>query len=147
MTMQRYVDQLITDLKRSKRKSAKPKPKELSSDDFEKQLEAIENTPEIQISEQIGIKTEELPPFELLTLDQAQQIVDTIIESLKTYGLNIILPKEVPIDLRYKLVRELFEEEMQLIPGWTNNYDFCSGECLECKIANYCSIRKEVLGN
>lgn len=147
MTMQRYVDQLIEDIKRAKRKESKHKIKKLYDDDFEKQMEAIESTPDIQLSDQVGIQIEELPPFELLTLEQAQKIADTIVESLATYGLNVILPKEVPTELRYKLVRDLFKEEMQLIPGWTNNYNFCSGECFGCKIGDYCSTRKEVLGN
>ena len=147
MTIQRYVDQLITDLREVKKRASYMMDKKFSDDEFEQQMEAFETAPDILLSKQIGIKAEELPPFNQLTPEQAKQITDTIEDSLTSWGVNIILPESVPIELRYQLIRNLFDEEMSFIPGWTNNCDFCSGDCPECKIGDYCSTKKEVWGD
>ena len=143
--MQRYIEQLIGDFKEAK-KRVPPNP-ELetieSQKEFNEKMFAIETAPDIPAKELFGIAYEEIPPPEKLTDEQIQQLMEAMTDMLTAFNFYIELPEKVPLKLQYKLIRDIFAEEIHYMPGFTHHYDFCSGWCPDCEILEYCDSWKE----
>ena len=143
-TMQHYIEQLIDDLAEAK-KHVPPEPVFSEDyDEFEKQMLAIETAPDVPAKKLYGISYEELPPPERLTEKQMQQLIEAIADTWAAFNCFIIFPDNVPIKLQYELIREQFAEPIHYMPGWSNNYDFCSGWCPDCEIAEYCTNKDDI---
>ncbi len=141
--MQRYVEQLIEDLQEAK-KHVPPEPVFSEEyDEFEEQMLAIETAPDVPVKKLFGISYEELPPADKHTEAQMQQLIDAILETWSEFNISADFPADVPLQLRYELVRETFENDMNYMPGWSMHQDFCSGWCPDCKLVDYCSTKDE----
>lgn len=139
--MQRYIEQLIADLKAAKLNA--PIEPEIgdSYKEFEKYMLEIENAPQKKSSDLFGISIEQLPPVEKLNNNQMQLLINAIFELFNSFGISIYTNDKMPIEFIYNLVRNIFDREIPVMPGWT--IDFCSGWCPECEIVDYCDAKDE----
>lgn len=142
--MQRYIDQLIEDLRQAKN-HVPPEPK-LSKDyeEFEEQMFAIETAPDIPAKKLFGVAFHELPPPEKLTDAQMQQLIDAIADTWEAFNIDIYFIDEIPLPLRYEIVRDEFASDIHYMPGWSMTFDFCAYWCPDCKIADYCENKDEI---
>ena len=142
--MQRYINQLIEDLRAAKNQ-VPPEPK-LSEDyeEFEKQMFEMETSPSIPMKQLFGISYDELPPPEKLTEEQMQQLIDAIFETWAAFNCSAEFPDDVPIKLQYDLVRDQFADPIHYMPGYSMDFDFCIAWCPECKITEYCTLKDEI---
>jgi hypothetical protein len=142
--MQKYINQLICDFKEAE-KNVPPTPV-LSEDyeEFEEQMLAIENAPDIPAKKLFGVSYEELPPAEKLTKEQMQQLIEAITDTFEAFNCSVELPGNVPLELQYELVRDQFADPIHYMPGWSMHFDFCSGWCPDCKIIDYCDTKDEI---
>jgi hypothetical protein len=141
--MQRYIDQLIEDL-REARKHVPSEPK-FSEDyeEFEEQMFAIETAPDVPMKKLFGVGYEELPPPAKLTEEQMQLLIDAILDAWEAFNCSVDFPENVPLKLKYELIRDEFADSIHYMPGYSMHYDFCSGWCPECKIIDYCTNKDE----
>lgn len=138
--MQRYIDQLIEDLRQAQLK-AKPEPDFGNTyKEFERAMLEIENAPDVETGKVFGVSVKELPPPDKLNEQQIQQLVKVIMETFEAFGSSVELKDSMPLAFQYQLLRELFAEKGQIGHGW--HFDFCTGWCPDCKIFDYCDSWK-----
>ena len=142
--MQHYIDQLIEDLKEAKKFTIADPVFSDDYDEFERQMLEIENAPDIQCKNLIGISFEQIPPPEKLSEIQMQQLVTAITDTFETFNISVDFTERMPLILRYELLRDIFKMDIQYMPGFTHHFDFCSGDCEECKIAAYCDTKDSI---
>jgi len=142
--MQRYIDQLIEDLRKAK--NHVPSEPKFSEDyeEFEEQMFAIETAPDVPMKKLFGVSYEELPPPERLTDSQMQQLIDAIVDTWEAFNCSADFPENVPLKLKYELIRDEFADPIHYMPGYSMHYDFCSGWCPECRIIDYCKTKDEL---
>ncbi|MEI6822807.1 MAG: hypothetical protein WCL51_12805 [Bacteroidota bacterium] len=144
--MQNYINQLIEDLGNAK--SLAPESPVLSEvyEEFEEQMLEIENTPDTTSYKLMGLSFEQFPPSEKLNESQIEELVIAITDTLDAYSICADFPKRMPKINRYELLRDIFKEDIQYMPGFTHHYDFCTGNCEDCKIGEYCDTKDEIIG-
>jgi len=138
--MQRYIEQLKEDFNSAIEKN--------SGIDYSwgipgKKYELFSAEPDeiFPAKEVVGVSFEELPPVEMLTLQQAQEVLKIMLKALDSYGIRISFPgKNAPADIKYSEVRKLFEEGFH--PGWT--FSLCDGWCPDCAFADYCTRKDDL---
>lgn len=145
--MNRYIQQLITDLAEAKNHvPTMPDPKEVLDDypEFERRMLDIEESPDVPMKQLFNVSYQELPPPEKLTTEQMQRLIDAITDTWEAFSISVEFPEGVPTALQYEVMRDEFKEDMHYMPGWSMHQDFCTGWCEDCKIADYCKIKDEV---
>lgn len=144
--MQRYIEQVIEDLQEAKKNV--PADPELGTEDsyeeFAEKMFAIETAPSEPSKNVFGVSYEELPPPEKLTEPQMQQLIDAIEDTLYAFNASVDYKNEMPVKLKYEVLRDWFEEDVHIMPGFTMHLDFCDGWCPDCKIVDYCDSVDEL---
>jgi len=141
--MQRYINQLIEDLRASA---------EIVVDDIDfsrspeevlfRMLESARSKTK-PAKEVVGVSYEELPPAESLTDKQADDLKSGIILALEAKNYKIRFPNEVsaPVKVQYEALRDEFKKGFYTTPG--SVIDFCIGrKCRNCRFADYCEFIK-----
>src|ERR1035437_6525116 len=145
--MQNYINHLLEDIRQAKQMA--PEKPEFSEDyeEFEAQMLAIENAPEITYEKLMGLTYEQFPPSNRLNDAQMMNLIEDIIDTFQAFDMWIDLPDAVPLAEKYELIRELFNEKINFMPGFSCHFDFCSGSCEGCKIEDYCPSNLEEIDN
>ena len=136
--MQKDVDQLLTDIRQAQQKAPE---KPVFSDNYEEyqaQMLALESAPETTYEKLMGLSYEQFPSSDTLNEVQMTELIDSITETFQAFDMWIDLPAGVPVAEKYKLIRNLFIEKVNYMPGFSKHFDFCSTNCEGCKIENYC---------
>jgi len=109
-----------------------PDPKlgtEETYEEFEKKMFAIETAPSVPTKQIFGVSFDELPAPEKLSEKQMQQIIDAIVDTFEVFNIGVDFNEGIPLKLRYEILRDVFEDEVHYMPGFSSTYDFCSGDC------------------
>ncbi len=139
--MQRYIDQLIEDLRNARQNVPKAPDFGENNENFEAAMDAILHAPEKPPKQNFGVSYEELPPPERLSHTQMETLVKEIILTIEAFGMFVEFHSpNVPIELKYKLLRKTFAKKMPYMPGW--HFDFCSGNCPDCELSAFCDSWK-----
>jgi len=144
--MQRYIQQIIQDLQHAK-KDVPPDPKLeecKTQEEFNEKMFAIETAPSQPMKQIFGVSYEELPPPEKLSKEQMQQLIDAIEDTFGEFNIDIDFKDEMPVELKYEVLRDEFEDDFFYMHGFHTTIDFCSGWCPECKIADFCTSKDEI---
>jgi len=141
--MEEYISLLIEEILDAARYA--PENFEFSTSDEEFMIQMIEseNTPPISPEKLMGLMYIQFPPSEKLTNQQMQELNKAIEKTFMSFRMFVELPDEVPVKLRYELLRDLFKDKFNIKKGMNTHYDFCSGDCPPCLIADYCKINIE----
>ncbi|MEA3494438.1 MAG: hypothetical protein U9R42_00190 [Bacteroidota bacterium] len=135
--MQKYINQLIEDLKEAEANPVQEIEFSEDYDEFVKQMKLIEEATHEPAENVLGIGYIELPPVERLSKAQIQQLMIAILNALSAKGTEITFPgNNIPVELAYSQLREKFKEGFYSMPGWI--IDFCSGYCPDCAFKDYC---------
>ena len=149
--MDQYISQLIEDF----RLSAQNVP---SSTEWLSQMNAIHDEPMDEISscevftEQssykllgdiVGIPKESLPPVDKLNDIQVQRVYNELEEMLTAWHFIPEPPEDVPLRIRYELLRDALGEENCFMGIGAVHIDFCSGDCPGCRVLEYCKTGQE----
>jgi len=141
--MQNYVNQLLIDIRQAKLKAPE---KPVFSDNYEEyntQMLAVENTPDITCEKLMGLTYEQFPPSNQLNDGQMTNLIETITDTFEAFDMWIDLPEGIPLTEKYDMIRDLFKEKFSYMPGFSCHFDFCSGTCETCKIEHYCPSNLE----
>jgi len=148
--MQKYVDQLIQRMKEAESQAVDPiDPRLLYPDHPSMEYEGLEYIAKIERDEptageeMFGIAKDEFPSVERLTDTQLESLYNGICELLNSINNKIILPDEMPWELKYPLAVSLWDEGFMNLRGspgfW--NFDFCTGEPEGCAMEEYCPCK------
>lgn len=139
--MQKYIDSLVEDIKEAKRLAPPPFQFSEEYEEFESQMLEAENTPPVTSEQLMDLSPNQFPPSDKLTDNQMIEVINTLEETFDAFCIYIDLPDGVPTKLHYELLCEILNEDINLMPGFTHHYDFCSGYCPDCKISTYCNSK------
>jgi hypothetical protein len=141
--MNRYIQQLVEIFAIAE---ANPIPKpaygKMSYKEFEEEMMKLETGEKVSAKQLLNVSYEELPPTDKLDDEQMQKLLTAIMKALSAKGVCISFPGEnVPVKIHYKVIRKMFKEGFETMPGWVQ--DFCSGYCPGCEFAYYCNVWQE----
>ncbi|MDY0343423.1 MAG: hypothetical protein RBR28_07615 [Lentimicrobium sp.] len=144
--MEKYINQLIEDM----RLSALKVP---SAKDWLSQMNAIHDEPMDEISscevfterssykllgDIVGIPKEALPSPGQLSDAQVKLIHDELEKMLITWHFIPSPPEDVPLKVRYELLRDALGRENCYMGIGEVHMDFCGGNCPDCRVLEYC---------
>ncbi len=151
--MQRYIEQLIEDLREATWKVRPPHElwEESGADpDDELELEDMSYIEKIMygeaepISEITGIDIKQLPQADKLT-QQEQSILATELEKLLQYFYFYLdFPENYPAHLRYPFILKIWAEEHVALSFGENHIEFCDMDEEFCPFPGYCNTCNEV---
>jgi len=140
--MERYIEQLVADLAKAEANPTLEPDYGESYEEFEKTMLEIEEGKKIPAKKMLNISYEELPPVEKLSKEHLEKLLPALMSALSAKGTTICIPGgNVPDEIVYREIRELFIEGFNAMPGWV--MDFCSGYCPDCAFVDYCETCKE----
>ncbi len=151
--MKRYIEQLIEDIHKSTW-NLKPPSKlwgESEADpDNERELEDMSYVEKYIYGEQqaigkiTGIEPEQIPPTEILTTEQQSQLAIELEKLLQNYHFVLDFPEKYPAHLRYRFIRDFWNEEHVPLSFGENHIEFCNYEEANCPFPGYCDTCKEI---
>ena len=148
--MDDYISQLIEDFRLSAHKVP-------SAKDWLSQMNALHDEPIDDISsceiftedayykllgDIVGIPKSALPPPEQLNDAQVEMIYFGLEEMLIAWHFVPAPPKNVPLRVRYELLRDALGKENCFMGIGEVYMDFCSGDCPDCRLLEYCETGK-----
>lgn len=143
--MQNYINQLIENLKEiaHKHKLLDVVIDEPVNDNetFQQHIEDVENyiagkTQPISII--TGVKLEELPPVEMLSEVQKEQLSKQLEKFLLQFRFVLEFPPQYPLANRYAFIRKFCSEERTLMKFGMCHIEFCNYDKKNCPFPEHC---------
>lgn len=142
--MERYIEQLLTDIQAATNNVSWPFPTEnLSLHDWISDKEEEKTAPTIQLEEWTGIRKEQLPPAEMLSDDQVTRLLDSLNNMLNQYNWSFVLQTTVPGRIQYETIRINFDQEAKMKRWHLGVFQLCKEgtEHGECTLGDHCQCR------
>lgn len=89
----------------------------------------------------MGLRYSQFLSADEMSDDEMIAVIAALDETFAVYDYFVEVPERVPLPLKYELYRDLFSGVHVLTPGYTCHFDFCSGYCPGCKVAEFCESR------
>ena len=142
--MDRYIEQIMQDLEEAK-KNAPPEPDFGDTyEEFANTMFALETNPGKPAKKIFGLGREDLPPSDKLNPAQLKKLYHAIVDTFTAFSCHISFPEQVPLKLRYDILRDEFADEVMHNPAFLNHYDFCTGWCPGCRILDFCDTKDDI---
>lgn len=147
--MQKYINQLIEDLRTAKKYAPIHKEQSLMSDteiceELEEIDRIIDEEPDKPLHNIFGIDPIVFPPLEKLTDIQAQQLADEILALWGVFNIEAVYPEKFPKDKLYPLLVQKFKEPFMYFPMGQTGIEFCHYEPEECPFGNEFCMCKDI---
>ncbi len=125
MSLQRYINQLLQDIREATQNVPEPwYPLEEEADEefgVLPWMEDPENAPTKSLEEWTTLKKEQFPPESRLTDAQITTLLCAIKAMLDAYNCSAVFQIEVPDRIQYRVIRERFRQEVPMLKA---NYFF-----------------------
>ena len=142
--MQRYLKQLIEEMhEAAKNTPAKP----YYEHDWGPELDYViewENNPSKPMGEWFGLSLEQFPPVDKLNSLQIEEMNTAFAELWAAYNFYAEFPEKTPAKLRYELYRKHINEGIVWASQGSSIIDFCTGNCEDCDVKEYCEIKDDL---
>lgn len=151
--MQRYVEQLVQDIRSATRNIRPPNPVWLNSGaDPDSETEAqdmaypeqFNTAKEASVSVIAGIDTLLLPPADKLTENQKTLLSIELEKLLDVCHIKLDFPENYPNNLRYKIIRSIWNEKVVAMSFGTTHFTLCDYDRSTCPFPGYCEICDEM---
>ena len=118
-----------------------PDPKVMSEFDEESLPEELKPFADVErylrgkakpVSVITGIETENFPPAEKLTETQTEFLFSEMMRTLHAYCFDADFPKGLPVELKYKLLRDKWNEKAVYTGEGFTCFEFCDYEPSRC---------------
>ncbi len=146
MSIQRYVEQLIEEIDEKMKIPYPEGIRDPENKSFFPETEEIDETMEyhsIPVTRFSKLLKESLPPPEKLNLKQTGMLVKKISGLLENWNYHLEYPQSTPVKEKYRLIYDHWEEFGIPTSGWHFHQDFCTGDCYDCPVKDYCETYKE----
>jgi hypothetical protein len=150
--MQNYIRQLISDMHNARTKVEPPlidlwQSADLSDEGEIEDLAFVEEymygIPK-QISDITGIGSELLPVPDMLQPDEAALLAVELELLLNHFNFYPDFPVNYPVNLRYPLLRKIWDDEHVTLSFGESHIEFCSYESENCPFLGYCNTCEEI---
>ena len=142
--MHPYIPHLLADIAaahRSEELAELQKPQT-----FEEEMEEVERyvseDPEHTLSYYCGLKKEDFPPAEQLSVSDMKAVIKAFDAMLSTWNLSIDIPKKLPAAFAYTLMVDTLNKKTMITNYGFVSFDFCTGYAPECELKEYCPCLK-----
>ncbi len=148
--MQKYVNQLLQDIKQitlqREKTLQKESKKEESKEDFMDYLKEVDQyvseIPKHNMYYHFNIEKIVFPPAEKLTDLQMASLIDALKDIWAVHRFACDYPAEVPIRIIYPLFLETMDEPVFLHTYGVSHLDFCSSYPPDCPYKEYCTCQE-----
>ncbi len=147
--MDKYIQQLVDDIKQAREKVQPPHPMWLDSeaDPYnEVELEDLSYVEqfvygkEVPVSELTGIDAKLLPPTERLSPNQRALLSEELEALLHHYHLHPDFPKLFPMHLKYPFLLTVWSQSHVPLSYGENHIEFCDYNVDNCPFEGYCDV-------
>ena len=144
--MQRYVEQLITDLEEAaSNPPALPyfeTPPEIEIDD---EISELAQVPFKSIEEWTGVQQIAFPHSFYLDDTQIEIITKAIFKVFDCLRLELIdVPQDIPAEWLYDVLVEYWVDKVQYLPSSGMDWEICTGDPQTCPYGEYCDCGEEL---
>ena len=141
--MQQYVTQLIEDLRAAADNLPTPYPYDIDHPmpEGKEWLPELALSPFKEVSEWTGIATENFPPVERLTPEQAGQLVAAMEALWKAYAFEFDIAGEMAekeAAFRYRMMVHCWDDLVQYLPQSGFDIELCAGNPVDCRMGPDC---------
>ncbi|MDZ7717942.1 MAG: hypothetical protein U5K72_03855 [Balneolaceae bacterium] len=138
--MQLYLSHLLSDIRAAHRtNSPEEKPEPKSIEDHFKDIDRwVSGDAEQPLSYYCGLEAEAFPPSDQLSAEQISKVCDAFTAMIHTWGADIDLPDEMPLNRKYELIVGLLDHEFTPFNYGGYIFDFCTGYAPDCELKEYC---------
>lgn len=146
MSIQRYIEQLLEEIELKMNIPSPAKVRNASGEDifYKEDPEDLYLEDEgIPVTVYSKIAKENLPPPEKLTNAQCKKLAGKISELLERWNFHFEFPEKLAFKERYRLIYEEWEEFKLPTSPWHFHMDFCTGDCENCPVKDYCNNYKQ----
>lgn len=150
--MQRYIEQLIADIRKATWNIKPPHPiweeseanpvDELELEDISYVEEFIYGT-KIPIAQTTGIDCDLLPPPEKLSEAQQSTVAFELEKLLQVYNFYLDFPAGFPDNLKYPFILKFWNESHVPLSFGQNHIELCEYDETNCPFKGYCSFCEE----
>ncbi|MCF8373183.1 MAG: hypothetical protein K9H64_16310 [Bacteroidales bacterium] len=141
----KYINQLVEDIQRAKVNNGSAILASYSIMGKESDFDDLPSSSHVTkpLSKIAGIEKDQLPPHSELTDQQAEFLIDQIMELLASHRIFSDFPNLLPAQKRYKLIYEYWDNDVTL-KGKDHHIDFCHYSLENCPYQCYCTICDEL---
>jgi hypothetical protein len=149
--MQRYIDQLIEDLKAA-HKVIEPKSKSWEDDEDDDEMQDffadvdnyVSGDHDQVIAVALALIPEQFPPFEMLTTAQMLQVSDALADLLASWNISVDMPEKLPIEKAYPLMVSVLEKKTYFSEYGNTVMELCNYDSASCPFGiEYCRCKDE----
>lgn len=146
--MEKYLAQLIEDLRAKHKPPAEPTPPTFGDDfDPDELFEDVERymsgAYEQRIGDVLDLFPEQFPPAERLSPQQMLQLVQAYHDLLFSWNISTDLPEGLSIQTAYRLLVSTLEREVYLSEDGFVTIEFCTYDSENCPYAEVCRCDEE----
>ena len=145
--MERYLEQLIGDLKAATKYAPVNKPQnEMDDSSIMEELHEIDRIiieePEIPMHKIFGIDPIIFPPSDRLSDEQATILTNEILELWQQFNIDVVVPPNFPLPRLYPLLVKKFTEPFLYFPMGMTSIEFCDYDVSKCPFGDeYCMCK------
>lgn len=138
--MNHYITQLIEDLKALQRAPMEPwyRPGEGMELEYADVKQFLCGGHEQQISTLFDLQPEQFPPPKRLTTSQMQAITLAYAELLLSWGICLVIPESVPVEMAYETAVGALERKVSVSQYGMVTLEFCSYIPEKCPFGEWC---------
>ena len=138
--MQRYIDQLISDLENAATNPPTPAYIEIPPEADEiPDIAEVALTPFKTLEELSGIKSMFFPEVYKLTADQAESVIKAIFKVFDSLKIELIdVPDNIPPEMLYEALTLNWDVYVQYLPSSGMDLELCTYDPLTCLYGEYC---------
>ena len=139
--MEEYVRQLLSDIATATENSRFYFPKrKFSYREWVSEEEEEKTAIEKQFDELTGIRKILLPPEDLLTDEQVDQLISALLKLIDAYHYENLFIYCIPERMRYTAIRENFDQTVKIRNYYRGTFEFCEKgtQPYKCVLGQYC---------
>ena len=140
--MQKYVNQLIGDLREAKKRPRPPKmslPPEL---EFVRGAEEYLHGERYKMSQLFGLEKIQFPPKDKLTDEEMQALVDEIVALWLSFNFQPDFPEGLPLEYQYKILVDELDKETSHTTQGNLHIGFCTYDPDSCPFpGDFCTCK------
>lgn len=139
--MEEYVKQLLSDIATATENARFYFPKrKFSYREWVSEEEEEKTAIEKQFDELTGIRKILLPPEDLLTDNQVEQLLSALEKLIEAYHYEPFFIYSIPDRLRYTVFRENLDQTIKIRNFYQGNFELCKKDTLpyKCALGQYC---------
>ena len=140
--MERYIEQLVEDLREAKHKTRPPKMILPTNLEFVRGVEEYLHGEQYEMGKLFGIEKKQFPPIEKLTTKQIQILTNELIKLWLEFKFIPDFPKKLPLKYKYKLLVDYLEEKTTCTSQEHLHFDFCTYDIDSCPLPeDFCTCK------